>query len=143
VKVKPYKFIEHTADLGIRVKGKSLKELFNNAALAVFDIIAEKAASFKLQASSCRKVIIKQKADNLEELFINWLNELLSLSATKEVIFEDFKIDKLDEHNLEAIAVGSDMENYKVNTEIKAATYHELKIVKTPVGWLAEVILDV
>jgi SHS2 domain-containing protein len=79
VKDRTYELIEHTADIGIRVKGKDLKELFKNAASAMFDIIAEKkpqATSHRLQAT---RIIVKQRADNLEELFINWLNELLSL----------------------------------------------------------------
>ncbi len=143
--VKNYELIEHTADIGIRVKGGNLSELFKNAALAMFDIIAEKKSQVIPygRKSPVEKISIKQKADNSEELFINWLNELLSLSATGELIFSDFKINKLDEKNLEVAAVGESMENYKVNTEIKAATYHQLKIEKIKSAWQAEVIFDV
>lgn len=140
--MKNYELIEHTADIGIRVKAHDLKELFINAALAMFDIIAEKGPSAKGQMPRT-PYIIKQKADNLDELFINWLNELLSLSATKELIFNDFKINKLDITKLEATAIGEDIKNYKVNTEIKAATYHQLKLEETKSGWQAEVIFDV
>jgi SHS2 domain-containing protein len=138
--VKTYELIEHTADIGIRVKGSDLKELFRNAAAAMFDIIAEKKEpEIKKQA----EIKIKQKADNLEELFVNWLNELLSLSATKELIFSGFQINKVDKNTLQAVAMGEDIKNYKVNTEIKAATYHELKLEKSSGGWQAEVIFDV
>jgi SHS2 domain-containing protein len=87
--------------------------------------------------------MIKQKAQDLEELFVNWLNELLSLSSTKELIFSDFKINKLDKNNLEAEAEGEDIKNYKVNMEVKAATYHQLKIEDKGDFWQAEVIFDV
>jgi len=137
---KNYELIEHTADIGIQVKGKDLKELFKNAAAAMFDIIAQRQ---KTESSRQEKIEINQKADDLEELFVNWLNELLSLSATKELIFSDFKIDKLEENNLQATVAGSDIKNYKVHTEVKAATYHTLKLEKTPSGWQAEVIFDV
>lgn len=137
---KKYELIEHTADIGIRVKGDNLKELFINAALAMFDIIAEKK---KEQKNKSKRIKIRQKADNLEELFVNWLNELLSLSSVKELIFNDFKIGKLDENNLEAQAFGQDIQDYKVNVEIKAATYHTLKLAQTESGWNAEVIFDV
>jgi SHS2 domain-containing protein len=141
--VKDYELIEHTADIGIRVKGGDLKELFKNAALSMFDIIAEKKSGIGHRTSGIEKIIVKQKADDLEELFINWLNELLSLSAIKEKIFCDFKFKNLDEHNLE-VEVGSyDIKDYKVNVEIKAATYHELKLEKSKSGWTAEVIFDV
>ncbi len=138
--VKNYEFIEHTADIGIRVRASSLKGLFINTALAMFDIIAEKKHSAD---TTQEKIEIKQQAQNPEELFINWLNELLSLSAAKELIFCDFKINKFDKNNLEAVATGSNMADYKVNTEIKAATYHGLKLEERNGRWLAELILDV
>ncbi|MDP2907672.1 MAG: archease [Nanoarchaeota archaeon] len=138
--MKNYELIEHTADIGIRVKGNDLKELFRNAAAAMFDIIAEKKEpEIKKQA----EIKIEQKADDLEELFVNWLNELLSLSATKELIFSDFQINKINKNTLQAIAIGEDIKNYRVNTEVKAATYHQLKLEQTKTGWQAELILDV
>lgn len=141
--MKKYTLIEHTADIGIRVKAKNLKELFKNTALAMFEIMAEKKPNTENRTPRTENVIIKQKADNLEELLVNWLNELLSLSATKELIFFKFKINKLDKNNLEAEVSGYEIKNYKVNTEIKAATYHQLKLEKNPSGWSAEVIFDV
>jgi SHS2 domain-containing protein len=138
--VKNYEFFEHTADIGIRVKAEDLKTLFENAALAMFEIISEKN---KTAAGSTEKINLKQKADNLDELFINWLNELLSLSSAKELIFSGFQIKKIGENNLEAVLTGTSIKNYKINTEIKAATYHQLKLEKVLSGWQAEVILDV
>ena len=138
--VKNYELLEHTADIGIRIKGKDLKGLFENAASSMFDIIAQKE-----EKEICGKetINIKQSADNLDGLFINWLNELLSLSATKNLIFCDFEIEKLDKNNLKAVITGENIKNYELKTEIKAATYHELKLAKGKFGWQAEVIFDV
>jgi len=138
---KCYEVIEHTADIGIRVKAKDRHELFEKAALAMFDIIAERKKT--KSPSISKKISIVQDAQSLDELFINWLNELLSLSAVKELIFTSFKINKLDESSLNALAYGEDRNNFKSNVEIKAATYHELKVEETKNGWLAEVIFDV
>jgi SHS2 domain-containing protein len=138
--VNNYELIEHTADIGIKVKGRDLNELFNNSALAMFDIIAEKKEP---KPRKQIKIKIEQEADDLEELFVNWLNELLSLSATKELIFSSFQIKKLDNYNIHAQATGEDFKNYRINSEIKAVTYHELKIEKTNSGWQAQVIFDV
>jgi SHS2 domain-containing protein len=154
VKSKPYELIEHTADIGIIVKGKNLKELFRNAALAMFDISAQSpekrvAKALGVQTTTLRpeqrteKIELRLKSEDLEELFINWLNELLSVSATKELVFTDLRIKKLDENNLEAEVLGEDIKNYRINTEIKAATYHELEIEKTEASWKAKVIFDV
>ena len=139
--MKNYELIEHTADVGIKVKGNDLKDLFKNAASAMFDIIAEKKS--KEQRAKSKEILVKQKAENLEELFVNWLNELLSLSATKELIFSGFQINKIDKNTLQAVAIGEDIKNYRVNTEVKAATYHQLKLEHTETGWQAEVIFDV
>jgi SHS2 domain-containing protein len=89
-----YELIEHTADIGIRVKAKDLKDLFRNAGLAIFQISAEKK---KIKQIKPHNLTIIQKADNLEELFINWLNELLSLSSSKGLIFEEILIKKINE----------------------------------------------
>jgi SHS2 domain-containing protein len=139
MKNKDYEVIEHTADIGIRVKAADLKNIFEKSAIAMFDIMAEKKEKGALK----KKVRIKQAAENLDELLVSWLNELLSLSATKELIFSQFKITKLEKNILEAEAEGVDIKNYRVNKEIKAATYHELRLEEIPSGWQAEVIFDV
>jgi len=135
-----YEVFEHTADIGIRVKGKDLKDLFKNAGLALFQVSSRKQFTKNKARVSLN---IKINSDNLESLFVDWLNELLSLSAAKGLIFHNIKINKLEDNSVEALTVGSAVNNYKVNTEIKAATYHQLKVVRKPTGWLAEVILDV
>jgi SHS2 domain-containing protein len=137
---KLYEVIEHTADIGIRVKGKDLKELFSNAGLSLFDIAAEKKP---IRDKKNITIGIEVKGDTREELFINWLNELLFLFATRQIIFTHFRIHALNEHSLKALATATSVRNYRVNTEIKAATYHMLKIRKQGSGWDAEVILDV
>jgi SHS2 domain-containing protein len=138
--IKPYELIEHTADVGIRVKAQDLKSLFINSALAMFDIIAEKKPGKNARPI---KISLKDDAANIEELFINWLNDLLSLSAAKGLIFSDFKIDKLDKNTVKADLTGYPFDNYRINAEIKAATYHQLKLEKADAGWIAEVIFDV
>lgn len=137
---KNYEIFEHTADIGVRIIGKDLKELFKNAGLAIFQVSSRKQFTKNKKHSA---ITIKQKAGNLEELFINWLNELLSLSAANSLIFHNIKISRLEGNNLEALCTGSDIANYKVNIEIKAATYCELNIEKTSSGWAAKVIFDV
>lgn len=140
---KPYEIIEHTADIGIRVNAKDLKALFCQAALAMFDIISEVQSPASTRRSPVKKIKITLQAENSEELLIYWLNELLSLSSVKELIFFDFKIINISDCSIEAIASGRRMSDYKVNVEIKAATYHDLRVIQTQDGWKAEVIFDV
>ncbi|MDD5409389.1 MAG: archease [Candidatus Omnitrophica bacterium] len=135
-----YKLIEHTADIGIRVKSFSLAGLFKNAGFAITDLSFQKQTS---QYPGKHNIVIRQKAANVEELFINWLNELLSVSAVEALVFEDIKIIQINENFVDAIAIGSDIRNYKFSAEIKAATYHQLKVKKSGLLWQAEVIFDV
>lgn len=139
--MKKYQIIEHTADIGIRVEGKDLKELFCNAAAAMFEIMAPDRKGNR--KSVAQELIIENSAQDSEELLINWLNELLSLSAAKRLIFTDFTIEKIDRHHLKAKLRGINIEGSRIDTEIKAATYHELKIEKMDSGYSAQVILDV
>ena len=137
---KDYELIEHTADIGIRVRGENTKVLFTNAAAALFDIIAKSKPSLRIFP---KKIKLSLAAESFDELLISWLNELLSLSAIKEIVFTKFTIQKLTNTILEAVVTGYTRKNFIFGTEIKAATYHGLKFEKTPSGWQAEVIFDV
>ena len=88
---------------------------------------------------------IKQKAPNIEELFLSWLSELLYQYNSKGIIFKEFLIDELNEHSILAQARGErvDLKRHRLKTEIKAVTYHELKVQKIKDTWQAEVIFDV
>ncbi|MCQ9207776.1 MAG: archease [Omnitrophica bacterium] len=138
--MKRYEIIDHTADIGIRAYGKDLKSLFANAAYGMFDIMAD------LKNVRLREGLkIKLEAPNIEELFLSWLSELLYHYNSKKIIFKEFMVDKLTENAINATAKGErlDLKRHTLKTEIKAATYHELKVEKIKDSWQAEVILDV
>ncbi len=145
--MRRFKVIEHTADVGIVAYGKNLKELFSNTAYGMFNIIADinKITRDKLQI-----VNLKVEADNLEELMVAWLNDLLYQYNIKRVIFSRFKIEKLNEKMLLANIWGEelDLNKYEIKAEVKAATYHQLKIERRilknkKIQWQTEVIFDV
>ena len=80
--MKRYEEIPHTADIGVRVYGADLKELFKNAAFSMFDIIADLEG-----IKGSVTVDVDLKADSPEELLVNWLDELLYNFYTKWIIF--------------------------------------------------------
>jgi len=137
---KNYEIFEHTADIGVRIKGEDLKDLFKNAGLAVFLISARKQYTASKEHP---KLNINLQAQDIEELFVNWLNEIISLAAVNSLVFHNIIIKKLQDNCLEAVVIGSDTGNYKINTEIKAATHHQLKLEEVEGRWQAEVIFDV
>ena len=138
--MKRYEQIPHTADIAVRVYGKNLKELFVNAAYAMFDIIAD-LEGLKTPLS----IDVKLNAPSKEELLISWLDELLYNSCTKSIIFSEFEILSLDDKNITAKVKGRSIGDNKnrLKTEIKAATYHDLKIKKTPSGYSVSIVFDV
>ncbi len=135
-----YELLEHTADVAILVRAKSLEELFVNTASAMFDILAD--PHFDKQGPRLTADVSQSAADR-EELLVNWLNELLFLSASQEAVFRDFKIISLDERSLRAEAGGLPFSACEMHIEIKAATFHELSISGEGEKWQAKVVFDV
>jgi SHS2 domain-containing protein len=138
--MKRYEIIEHTADIGLRAGGEDLKQLFINAACGMFDILADLK---NVRTKDSLK--IKLKAPDIEELFLSWLSELLYQHNSKGIIFKEFLIDELTEKSISARARGEKIKTnrHRLKAEIKAVTYHELKVRKIKDNWQAEVIFDV
>jgi len=124
-----YKIIEHTADIGIHVTGKNLKDIFVNSAEGMFKIIIGEC-QYLNKEDFIYKILLT--AENREALLFAWLNELLFLSETQLVIINQFKLIKLTDYYLEAEVRGVKMNRLKhrIEKEIKAVTYHCLEIRK-------------
>ena len=80
--MKPFEIVDHTADISIKVYGKSLKELFENSSLGMFNILADLEG-----ITTSTELEIKVDAPDKEELLIEWLDELLYNFYTKHIIF--------------------------------------------------------
>jgi len=141
--MKEFKILEHTADIGIEVYGKTKREVFTNAAKGMFEIIAGETKNLKENFYDK----IKLEADNLEGLLFVWLNELLYISETKLVILNKFKIKGLSDFQIEAKVEGIKIDPpfVKIQKEIKAVTYHRLEIKEDKESglWRAQLIFDI
>lgn len=140
--MKDFEFIEHTADVGIRVFGKNREELFKSASRALFSLL------IKYQPKNIKKKEINLEAQDLGELLVNWLNELISLFFAYKFLPGEYNIEIKEAEGrkiLRAAIFGEDFDPYerKINREVKAATYHNLKLEETSKGWMAEVIFDI
>ncbi|MBT9131721.1 archease [candidate division NPL-UPA2 bacterium Unc8] len=138
--MKNYELIEHTADIGIRISGKRKEDIFINAAYAMLDIMVESCA-----IDSKLKHSLFVKAADIEELLVCFLNELIYLFVSKEFLPAKFKIIKVNSKCLSVEVSGEKFnpKRHKLKTEIKAATYHNLRIEKNTAGYQTEVIFDV
>ncbi len=134
-----YEHFEHTADLGLRIRAASLEELFGEAGRALTAALVDPPDSVRpVEPRS-----IRLEAAERDDLLHDWLAELLYLFETERLLFSRFEV-ALPPGELHATAWGErvDPARHPVELEIKAVTYHGLKIEPSPDGWLAEVIVD-
>jgi len=139
-----FKFLEGLAiaDIAFEAYGKSLDEAFENAALAVFEVQANtKKIGKKLSKN------VKIDAENQEALLFDWLSELLYLRDVHNMLFSKFDVKILEKNKrffLLAKAYGEkiDKKKHQLKTEVKAVSYHMMKIQKNG-EYKVRVILDV
>lgn len=138
--MESYKTIEHTADIGIEVKGPDLAGLFVNAARAMTDMMVE---SREVGERTVAKVSIK--AGMKEELLVKWLEEILYYFEMKDKIAVGFKIDKITDTDINAevsfIPFSPTIQRPKY--QIKAVTYHNLAIREEGGYFSATIIFDI
>jgi len=137
---KKYNLIDHTADFGIHVYGSDSKELFANAAWAVFDIITEID-----QLTGLDFCDIEVSGDDWPDLMVNWLREVLYLWNGKELLVKKARILSLSETELTATLECDPFnpDRHVIKTEIKAVTYHQIQVNSSPSGWEARIIFDI
>jgi SHS2 domain-containing protein len=141
---KQYEYLEHTADIKFLAYGKTLEEVFENAALAMFNVMIDTG---NVSGETAREVFLT--SPDLESLLVDWLSELLYLFEVDEIVFRKFKVKEIREegsgYSITARASGEEFcsESLPFETEIKAVTYNQLEITKTADGWKAQVVVDI
>ncbi len=137
--MKKYELIDHTADLGLEIYGKDLKELFENAGEALFEIICD----LSQVAESMKKRVVVDGED-LEQLMVTWLGELLYLHDVEGSLFKRFEIEEIGSKSLKATVYGEKFKegHHTIKTEIKAVTYHQIQVREEEDRWTSRVILD-
>ena len=137
-----YEFFEHTADAGAVVRGATLPRLFENASRALFDLICDRRAVRPL-----RSVRLAVRGSSLEDLLVRWLSELLYRLDTEDLLFTSFTIARVDRKLLRARgrARGEriDRSRHRLKREIKAVTYHQIKLVRGRSAWRVRLVFDV
>jgi len=139
--MKKFEFIEHTADIGVRIYGDTLEDLFCNAAAALFSLLRDAKPTLNISKD------IKLDDETYEDLLVNWLNELIAQVFADRFLAGQYMLSISHDgrlKRLEAKLKGEgNIDFEKINMEVKAATYHNLKITQSERGYVAEVIFDV
>jgi SHS2 domain-containing protein len=135
-----YEIFEHTADLGLRIRADDLGRLFAEAGCALFSVIAADLGAVR----AVDEVRFRIEGAERDELLRDWLAELLYTFHARRLLLAQFEV-RVDDAGLTATARGEpiDLGRHGIDTEVKAVTYHGLKVQQDQSGWLAEVILDI
>ncbi len=136
-----YEIIDHTADIGIRAKGSSLEELFLCAAEGMYGILATP----KKPLIPSINYPVAVEAPSVDELLVRWLAELHLAFDMRKLVLTHFWIDEISETRVIGGGKGMkfDETRHRYGTQIKAVTYHKLRVEREGAGWVAEVIFDI
>ena len=141
----PFEMIEHTADMGLRIKSRDLGGLFRDAAEGFFELVTDPQAVKDSKARDFQEVEMNFQEENAAELFMHWLQELLFLFSTRKLILSEFNFTSLTPMilKLKAKGIRFDPRIHPSRHEVKAVTYHQFRVLQTKSGWEAEVIFDI
>ena len=134
---RDYELIEHTADLKIRAYGENLEEVFSNMLKGMLESCRPEVDSQSLLVSHQ----IQVKSKDLESLLIDFLSEVIYLSDVNNETYFEVEFEILTDKELRAEIKGRKVKSFQ--TEIKAATWHDLKIEKKDDLWIATVLFDI
>jgi len=139
-----FEFLEHTADAYIAAYGKDLARAFENAAVAMFDVMTQVE---KVRAKVEDEV--EAKGSDEYALLYSWLEALLVKSELNRMLYSKFKVSELlrdsDGFELKAKIWGEafDPKRHLQKVGVKAVTYHQMEIIKAPGKITLKFILDI
>jgi SHS2 domain-containing protein len=143
-KTGQFEFLEHTADVLIAAHGQKLEEAFENAALAMFEVMTDTTKIDTVQEDT-----VEVEAEDEYALLYSWLEALLVKFEIKGMLFSKFKIDRIqdtpDGYKLQASVWGEKFnpEKHPQKVAVKAVTYHRMEIIKEHDKVTLEFILDI
>jgi len=134
-----YRQLDHTADVMVEVHGRTASELFANAAFCVADVMYSPEL---VEEKDTVRIVLD--AENLRELFLDWLRELLYCFAGRRLALRSATIECLTDCHLEASISGEpfDPQRHGLKLELKTPTYHQYRLEQLPEGLRATVLFD-
>ncbi|MBE6503611.1 MAG: archease [Methanobrevibacter sp.] len=126
--MKKFEYFDVTADIGFKSYGKNLNEAFENASLAIFNIISDTSnIDAKIEKS------IEITSEDEVSLLYDYLEELLFLHEVEFMLFSQFDVNIDDNLHLKATIKGEEInwDKHERKTEIKAITFHKMQVEKS------------
>jgi len=135
-----YQIIDHTADLGIIVKGTEIRDLFIRAAYAMTDLMVDGDIEEK---GVDRELTVE--GEDLPDIMVRWLGEVLYIFEAEKLVVRDIEITSISEPRLESVLtlVHFRKGHHQIAREIKAVTYHQISVERKDGEWEARIIFDI
>ena len=132
-------YIDHTGDAGILLRAENLRQLFERAAWGMFTLLTN-VAEIRL----VEETRIQVEANDLPALMLAWLSELNYRHVTEHRLFGKFEVSVISDQMVFAEVSGETInpDRHTIFTEIKAVTFHGLRLEKSDNGWEAQIIFD-
>jgi SHS2 domain-containing protein len=130
----------YTADIGLTIESGSIEELFRDAFYGLLEIAAEK----EKMGDVVEQKTVGIKAEDSEALLVDFLNEVIYLIYCSRWLPSSIEELEISDNKLKAVISGYAYESPElIKTEVKAATYHGLKITKSGDKWKTKLLFDV
>jgi len=139
-----FELLEHTADVGIRARGPTLEEAFEQATLGLAEVQGALAPGQEGAPGPVEAVAVQVGAADPGGLLVDWLNEVLWLAETRQAAVAGVRVERVGDGTAAGEVVLASGGPAPAGTFVKAVTYHRLRVEPDPDGgWLVEVYLDV
>jgi SHS2 domain-containing protein len=136
-----WEHFSHGSDIGVRGRGDSPAEAFEQAALALSAIVVDDLSTIARRAN----VEVHCEAPDLELLLVSWLNAVIYEMAVRRMLFSEFRV-SIDGRSLTGVLSGENIDpaRHECAVEAKGATVTALRVAREADGsWLAECVIDV
>ena len=139
-----YELLDHTSEMGVRATASTVEEAFAETARGVLSIQVDRAAVLP-----DREIRVRAEGRDLEESLVEYLNALIARQDIEEVVLADVTAPRIEEGGEGFVVEGSahgvagEAAAEHRETEVKAVTYHGLRVEETEDGWRATVVVDV
>lgn len=132
----PYEILPHTADVGVGARASDLPRLFSEAARGTAVVLLDRDPPAPTGAAS-----VAVTAEDLPALLAAFLEECLYLYEVRDelVVGAQLEVTETSARG-EALTV---RDARGEGPQIKAVTYHDLRVEREDGGWSAQVYFDV
>jgi SHS2 domain-containing protein len=142
--MKRFEWVEHPSDIGFRAYGRNLAEAFENAALALFEVMVDTS-----KVEPREEVKVELEAEDEKALLYDWLERFLYLHDVDELVMSKFKVEELKRlksgFKIRAKAWGEkfDPKKHESKVAIKAVTYHMMEIKREKGECSVQAVVDI